>query len=132
MTPRSAPLTDAEVQQAIAELTETTGKAPSALALARHLGIANTTFRRQFPALATDLSQARRNEVSSGEGRSPTRFEELKEQNSRLRRDNEELSTHLELAVANIQRLTLENHRLQRERDEAAGVTSITKARQKR
>ena len=38
---------------------------------------------------------------------------------------------HLELAVANIQRLTLENHRLRRERDEATRVTPITRARQR-
>lgn len=129
MTPRSAMPTDVEVQQAIATLTELTGKAPSTLALAQHLGIANTTFRRQFPHLPVHLSRARRSE-GSDPGRSSSPFDHLKNENTQLRRQIEDLNTHLELAVANIQRLTLDNHRLRQERDEAFRVTSITRARQ--
>ena len=82
MTPRAALPSDGEVQQAIAALTETTGKPPSAFALANHLGIANTTFRRQFPEVTAHLSQARRNAVDPREGQDPSPFEELKTQNT--------------------------------------------------
>lgn len=52
-------------------------------------------------------------------------YENLKQQNAKLRRDIAELTEHLALAVAIIQRLTLENHRLRQERDEASPVSSI-------
>jgi hypothetical protein len=38
---------------------------------------------------------------------------------------NHELAEHLELAVANIQRLTLENHRLRQQLETATKVTHI-------
>ena len=103
-----------------------------ALQIAKHLGLANTTFRRQFPDIAADLSRIRSTEPDHEGDQHSSPYQELKQHNAKLRRDIEELTTHLELAVANIQRLTLENHRLRRERDEATRVTPITRARQRR
>jgi hypothetical protein len=57
------PLTEIDARTALAELTHrahTTGRAPSVLALARHLGIPNTTLRRRFPAICIELTAARR------------------------------------------------------------------------
>ena len=130
MRPRSPLPTHDEVQEAITALTQATGKPPSTLALAKHLGIANTTFRRQFPDITTDLSRAPSSELAPQDDQRPSPYKQLQKKNAQLRRDIEELNTHLRLAAANIQRLTLENHRLRRERDEASRVTSITRARQ--
>jgi len=38
------------------------------------------------------------------------RFDQLQRANDKLRRDNRDLTAHLELAIAYIQRLTLDNH----------------------
>jgi hypothetical protein len=38
-----------EVRTAIAHLAEATGKPPTVVVLAHHLGLANTTFRHNFP-----------------------------------------------------------------------------------
>lgn len=132
MTRRAALPTPDEVHHAITALTETLGKPPSTLALAKHFGLANTTFRRQFPDVAADLSRFRSTEPDHQDAQDPSPYQDLKRHNAKLRHDIAELTMHLELAVANIQRLTLENHRLRRERDEATGVTPITRARQRR
>jgi hypothetical protein len=130
MTSRAALPTDAEVQEAIIALTEETGK-PSTLAVATKLGIANTTFRRQFPSITADLGRNRRSDGTLEDDQPSSPFHELKKQNTQLRREIENLKANLELAVANIQRLTLDKHRLQQERDEAARVTPISRARQR-
>lgn len=132
MTRRAALPTRDEVHDAITAITATLGKPPSTLALARHLGLANTTFRRQFPDIAAELNRIRSTESGNEDAHGSSPYQELKHHNTKLRRDIDELTTHLELAVANIQRLTLENHRLRRERDEATHVTPITQARQRR
>jgi len=132
VTRRAALPTPEEVHDAITAITEALGKPPSTLALAKHLGLANTTFRRQFPDIAADLNRIRSTEPGHEDFQDSSPYRELKQHNAKLRRDIEELTTHLELAVANIQRLTLENHRLRRERDEATRVTPITRARQRR
>ena len=59
MNRRAALPTPDEVHDAITALTEALGKPASALALAKHLGLANTTFRRQFPDIAADLNRIR-------------------------------------------------------------------------
>ena len=129
--PAALPTRD-EVHHAITAITESLGKPPSTLALAKHLGLANTTFRRQFPDIAADLNRIRSAEPGPENVQHSSPYQELKQHNAKLRRDIEELTMHLELAAANIQRLTLENHRLLRERDEATRVTPITRARQRR
>ena len=131
MNRRAALPTPDEVHDAITALTEALGKPPSALALAKHLGLANTTFRRQFPDIAADLRRIRSTEPGREGAQDSSPYQELKQHNAKLR-DIEELTVHLELAVANIQRLSLENHRLRRERDEATHVTPIIRARQRR
>lgn len=51
MNRRSDLPTATEVEAAIGHLTETTGKAPTILALAKHLGLPNITVRTNFPEL---------------------------------------------------------------------------------
>ncbi|MEU0883861.1 hypothetical protein ABZ345_35100 [Lentzea sp. NPDC005914] len=119
MTRRTALPTRAEIRTAISHLTEAAGKPPTVLALARHIGLANTTFRRNFPDIATELNQ-QRSQPSPHDPDAVSQFEQLKRDNNKLRQDNHELRQHLELAISNIQRLTLDNHQL-RQHLEAAG-----------
>lgn len=49
----------------------------------------------------------------------------LRRENARLRRDNENLSVNLEVAIANIQRLTLQAHQLREALEHASGVTRL-------
>lgn len=132
MTARSASPTNDEVRHAIATLTDTTGKPPSVLALAKYCGIANTTFRRQYPQITAELKSDCSTEPGRQDDQHSSPYQELKNRNAKLRREVENLHANLELAAANIQRLTLEVHRLRQERDEASRVTSITRARQQR
>jgi hypothetical protein len=49
--------------------------------------------------------------------------------NAKLRRENRRLREHLDLAVANLQRLTLQNHRQWQALEAAAQVTTLTPRR---
>ena len=129
---RTSPPSLDEVHHAISAITEATGKAPSTLAVANQLGLANTTFRRQFPDIAATLTRNRSAQRGSQSAPQSAPYETLKQHNAKLRREIAELTEQLDLAIANIQRLTLENHRLRQERDEASRVTPITEARRRR
>lgn len=125
MTHRTALPSLDEVRAAITHLAGAAGKPPTVVALARHLGLANTTFRRNFPDITTELNPPR--SQTSPEG--PTgvsQFEQLKRDNDKLRQNNHELTEHLELAVANIQRLALDNHRLRQALERTSKITRIT------
>lgn len=126
MTRRTVLPSDDDVQLAIKQITEDAGKPPTVLALARHLGLANTTFRRHFPDITTELTQQR---SPAPAGPDPvaaaSRFEEIQRENTELRRARRELAEHLELAIANIQRLTLDNHHLRQQLHAATKITHI-------
>lgn len=113
-----------EVRAAITHLADAAGKPPTVVALARHLGLANTTFRRNFPDITTDLNPPRSQPSPEG----PTglsQFEQLKRDNDKLRRNNHELTEHRELAVTNIQRLALDNQQLRQALETASKITRI-------
>lgn len=109
------------------------GQRPSVLSVARQLGLSNTTFRRHFPDIAAEIGNARR---AAGEhttdSSQPTPHDRLVARNTKLRRDNRQLREHLELAVANIQRLTVENHRFRRELEAATKITPLKSASRSR
>lgn len=125
MTRRTALPSAEDVRTAIQELNDTTGRPPTVLALARHLGLANTTFRRNFPDTTVELNHVRSRSPSPQDPAGISTFEQLKRDNAKLRRDNHDLTEHLELAVANIQRLTLDNHHLRQQLDTTANITRI-------
>jgi hypothetical protein len=117
------------VLKAVQEVTDQAaelGRRPSVLAVARRVGLSNTTFRRNFPEIARQLGEARRNgtAATAGAGDDQRRLS-LQECNATLRRHNTELTEHLELATANIMRLTLENKRLREDLQAATKVTRI-------
>lgn len=107
-----------------------TTQAPTVLALAQRVGLANTTFRRNFPAIVAQMkrSSTTRHEPRTADGGGTT-ADGLAQQNARLRHRNRELSEHLALATAEIQRLSLEAHGL---RGELAALRNISTIRPRR
>jgi hypothetical protein len=119
--------TEEQVRQAMGELAaeaSATGRRPTVLGLARRFGLANATFWRHFPDIANEVRHATR----TREGTDPpgaSHYEELKNKNAELRRANTDLTEHLALAVANIQRLTLDNHLLREALETTQKVTRL-------
>jgi hypothetical protein len=116
-----------EVRAAAREIIDQarqTGHRPSVLAVARRFGLSNTTFRRNFPDVARELAEQRRTPPTAVEGSAAaTRENTLRELHTTLLREKENLREHLELAAANIMRLTLQNRQLRRELEAASKVT---------
>jgi hypothetical protein len=102
------------------------GKRPSALGLAARLGLTNTTFRRHYPDLASQISAARTTPVDPTSAEPETKPRDmLIARNAKLRRANQALTQHLRLAAAQIQRLGLDNARLRAELETSSNVTHI-------
>ncbi|MER5473578.1 hypothetical protein [Streptomyces sp. NPDC002685] len=112
----------ADVRAAADTLTEETGRSPSVLALATRLGLANTTFRRNFPDICAELAAAAPTPAGS---KAVAAYTALKAGNTRLRRDKRELTEQLELAIAAIQRLSLDSDRLRSALHEARSVAPL-------
>lgn len=128
MSRHTAVPSEAHVRKVLHELqdrAEQNGTRPSVLGLARHFGLSNTTFRRHFPGVARDISAARTAPPSEGQPHGASRYDRLVERNAKLRRANRDLSAHIKLAAAHIQRLALENARLTRQLEAASQVTRI-------
>lgn len=114
------------IDAAIEHLEQSTGRAPSVLALARHLGLANTTFRRRYPDIVVRLQASALGPDFSGVAlAAPRTDDEL----LRLRHRNRELVGHLELATASIQRLSLDNRALRAQLEQLSSVTHLPRGR---
>jgi hypothetical protein len=122
MTRRHLPTREA-VHAAIDTLTHATGRPPSVLALATHLDVANTTFRRNFPDIvdrfAAPLPAHRRNR------RAENAHSRIKADNDRLRAANRDLTQQLDLAINAIQRLSIDNDRLRTALHAAQTITTL-------
>ncbi|MGH3949450.1 MAG: hypothetical protein ACRDSE_10030 [Pseudonocardiaceae bacterium] len=91
-------------------------------------GLSNTTFRRHFPDIAREVGEGRRTPATDvPESPAAAEHAQLVGRNAKLRRENRLLRDHLDLAVANIARLTLRAHRLQSELEAATTVSRIDK-----
>jgi hypothetical protein len=101
------------------------GARVSVLALAKRVGLANTTFRRRFPDI-TEQMMAGLNDASQPSADSPASY---KDTEAKLRQRNRDLQDNLELAISAIQRLTLENHSLRQQLEVARAVTPIRAGR---
>jgi transposase-like protein len=125
---------DHAARQAMAALLDeaaTDGVKPTVVELARRLGLTNSTFWRHFPDLANELRTTTRTPTPDTPA-SPAakRYAELEQRTAELTRDNRQLSQHLDLAIANIQRLTLDNHGLRQALEATNKITRIhTKTR---
>lgn len=121
-------ITEAGVRTALNELREdaaTGGVRLSVLALARRLGLPNTTLRRRFPAICAELATGPAAPGQAAYAAGNTALTSLRQENVRLRRDNENLAANLEVAISNIQRLTLQAHNLAEALEHARGVTRL-------
>lgn len=99
------------------------GTRPTVIGLARRLHLSNGTFWRHYPAIATEIRQ-HTTPTHSSHGTNPGKSDPLKE-NARLRRSNHSLTQDLELALASIQRLSLENHSLRAQLEDHLNVARI-------
>lgn len=120
--------TEEQVRQAMGELAaeaSATGRRPTVLGLARRFGLANATFWRHFPDIANEVRHAATRTREEADPPGASHYEELKNKNAELRRANTDLTEHLALAVANIQRLTLDNHLLREALETTRKVTRL-------
>lgn len=104
------------------------GRRPSVLTLARQLGMSNTTLRRNFPDIAREIADLRR-QTDPASISGPSAHDKLTARNAKIRRRNHELSAQLKLAIAQIQYLALENTRLREALEGQAKVTSLAERR---
>ncbi|MET9564306.1 hypothetical protein [Streptomyces tauricus] len=126
MTARVSDLPEALVRKRMAEMIEAcrqTNTKPSVLKLAQQLGLSNTTFRRRFPDIAQELGTLRSTPADPADG--PTAHDRLIARNAKLRRRNQELTSDLALAVAQLQQLALTNEQLREALEDVSTVTSI-------
>lgn len=100
---------------------EAAGKRPTVSELARRLGLTNTTFWRHFPQIAADIAALRRSTPAPR----PEPADSHTARIAVLTRDNQELRANLALAIANIQRITIENHQLREQLEQQAKVVHI-------
>ncbi|MFF1744971.1 hypothetical protein [Streptomyces mirabilis] len=129
MTRRVDAPSEVRVRAALEELRRRAGAnstQPSVLALARTLGMSNTTFRRHFPDIAQEITAIRSTPTTPEVSGEPTRRDRLVARNAKLKRRNRELTETLELAACHIQRITLENQKLREQLEAATGVTRLT------
>ncbi|WP_064445169.1 MULTISPECIES: hypothetical protein [Rhodococcus] len=126
------PTTAAVSVELTALLTESAerGVRPSVLGLARRLGIANTTLRRNFPETVDELSRQRRIYRSRPTPELPTsHINTVVLENMQLRTRNRELTEQIALASSQIQQLSLEAHQLRTELHHRTAVTTISTPR---
>jgi hypothetical protein len=121
--------TESQVRQAFTDLVEQchrSGRRPSVLALARHFGLTNTTFRRHYPEIVKELNEIRRTPaIEHTESTAATEHTRIVARNTKLRRDNRQLRQHLNLAAANIARLAIDNHQLRQQLEQLTAVTVL-------
>jgi hypothetical protein len=120
--PRRPLPSHADVRTAIDALADETGRVPSVLALATQLGLANTTFRRNFPDICAELAAI---VAAAGHSAGANAYTKIKTDNARLRRDNRDLTTQLDLAIATNQRLSTDNEHLRAALHQARAITPL-------
>lgn len=108
------------------------GSRPSVLALAAKFDLSNTTFRRHFPELAKEVAAARSDAERRDTHGKPSPYEILVARNAKLRRANRTLTENLQFAVAQIQRLAVDNARLREALETTTNVTRIDRPGQQR
>jgi AcrR family transcriptional regulator len=97
----------------------------SVLALAKRVGLPNTTFRRRFPDITEQIMTGQYDASRpSADSAASSKDTEVK-----LRERNRDLQENLELAISAIQRLTLENRCLRQQLEVARAVRPIRSRR---
>lgn len=122
------------VRSVLDEVAEQRGsKQPTVVAVANHLGLSNATFWRHFPQIAREIAEQRRTAIhtvrDSPPGPSDTEGAGPDAEIAHLRRRNRELADHLEVAIAHLQRLTIENDTHREELEHTRNVARLPTAR---
>lgn len=112
MTRRVSLPTEEQVRKTLAKLREPSeSHNVTVRALASALGLTNSTFWRYFPEIAQSVVNERR--AAKNKTLPPHRNVEMSDSPEReIRKENSLLRDQLEVAVAQIQRLTIENQAL--------------------
>jgi hypothetical protein len=101
------------------------------LALARRLGLSNTTSWRHYRDIATEIRHAAHADTAPADGpaQRPGRTAELRADNARLRLERDRMAGQIEAALGHLRRLAIDNARLRRDLEEARRITSLGTAR---
>lgn len=114
------------IQSALTQLRTEADRPVTARALAERVGLTNSTFWRHFPDIAQQVANDRRDRLrQTSETRSPELANQSDDHERRLRDENTALRAQLELAVAHIQRLTIENALLREQTESVAGIRHL-------
>ncbi|MFI5593716.1 hypothetical protein ACIA5G_52450 [Amycolatopsis sp. NPDC051758] len=124
MTHHAGLPTPDDVQAALSAMARD-GNQVSVLALAQRLGLANTTFRRNFPNVVAQLAQQAPAAAGPSDRTGHEGARNLAHANAVLRTQNHDLRRQLNLACAQIQRLALENDQLRELAHATARVTTL-------
>ncbi|MFE9328371.1 hypothetical protein ACIHDR_46865 [Nocardia sp. NPDC052278] len=128
--------TQSQVQAAAAEVlarARETGVRATVTALAQHAGITRPTLYRNHPALVQRfLADAAEAAAPSLRLHHASPNDELRERNTRLREQNQQLRLHLDLYEEHIRRLTIENTRLYTALSGAGHIPDLSLHRQQR
>lgn len=125
MTRRVNLPTEEQVNEALNSLRTSTNHPITSSGLASHLMLSNSTFWRHFPDIAQRVSDERRVALRSSK-ETASDAEPRPDNEAKLRRELAILKTQFELAIAHIQRLSIENETL---RHQAESFNNITRLR---
>jgi len=124
MTRRIPLPSESEVRTALAQLSAANDSGiVTARDLARQLGLANSTFWRHFSEIAQEVANENRVAFRVAQA-APEHSPRGGDPERALRKENASLRDQIELAVAHIQRLTIDNQTL---RDQLEAQTNIVK-----
>jgi AcrR family transcriptional regulator len=101
------------------------GRRPTVSELARRLGLTNTTFWRHFPDIAAQIAAQGRASTSTP----TTPIDSPQDRQHALAQENQDLRANLALAIAHIQRLTIENEQLRIAVEDHAQVVRLPRHR---
>lgn len=128
MTRRVILPSEPEVRTALEQLRKTDGsRLITVLDLARQHGLANSTFWRHFPGIAQEVADERRSTLRSATT-FPADSPRTNNPDEALRKENVKLRDQLELAVAHIQRLTIDNQALRDQLEAQTNIVKLTRA----
>ena len=122
---RRVPLPDElEVRATLAQLRASNeSDIVTAKDLSRQLGLANSTFWRHFPEIAQEVADENRVVFRAAQA-TPANAPRASDPDGALRKENATLRDQIELAIAQIQRLTIDKQAL---RDQLEAQTNIVK-----
>lgn len=122
---RRVPLpTETEILHALAQLRQDTPGPVTARRLAEHVGLTNSTFWRLFPVIAQDVADQRRAAVRAKPAE-PSERARWADSERALRAEIAALRDQIDLAVAHIQRLTLENEGLRTQLEDHTRIARL-------